>query len=171
MPRGHSRPSSSVRPDRSLVPGVVAIRGRPVQGTRESLSATAPLSLQPRPAGSPSDVAQPLRSLRPKPPSRCTAAAPSTRRSLPRDAAALLLRVARTAFESQPQPPPGFSSYPVTPLVQRGRIGRGRRSGPGSAVEASPGRHFVFRDGRGSRTGATFINCSPPKVPRGRKDC
>ncbi|KAJ1143849.1 hypothetical protein NDU88_010151 [Pleurodeles waltl] len=82
--------------------------------------------------------------------SRRTAAASSTRRSLPPDAAALLLHAAGTVFGAQPQPPPGFSPYPVTPLFQRGRVGRDRRSGPGSVLEDSPGRHFVFRDGTGA---------------------
>ncbi|KAJ1213231.1 hypothetical protein NDU88_000869 [Pleurodeles waltl] len=82
--------------------------------------------------------------------SRRTAAASPTQRSLPLDAAALLLHAARTTFEAQPQPPPGFFPYPVTPLFQFGRTGRDRRSGPDSAAGVSPGRHFVFRDGSGA---------------------
>ncbi|KAJ1143995.1 hypothetical protein NDU88_010297 [Pleurodeles waltl] len=82
--------------------------------------------------------------------SRRMAAASSNRRSLPPDAAALLLHAAGTVFGAQLQPPPGFSPYPVTPLFQRGRVGRDLRSGPGSASEDSPGRHFVFRDGTGA---------------------
>ncbi|KAJ1135300.1 hypothetical protein NDU88_001740 [Pleurodeles waltl] len=84
------------------------------------------------------------------PPSRRTAAASSTRRSLPPDAAAPPPHAAGTALGSQPQPLPGFSSYPVTPLFQRGRVRGDRRSGPSSAAEVSPGRHFVFGDGTGT---------------------
>ncbi|KAJ1085079.1 hypothetical protein NDU88_005212 [Pleurodeles waltl] len=82
--------------------------------------------------------------------SRCTASAPPTQRSLSLDAAALLLHAARTTFGAQPQLPPGFFPHPATPPFQFGRIGRDRRSGPDSAAEISPGRHFVSRDGSGA---------------------
>ncbi|KAJ1141072.1 hypothetical protein NDU88_007408 [Pleurodeles waltl] len=115
--------------------------------TRKSLSANAPLPLQPRPAGSPLGAAQPLSSPRPMSSSRRTAAAPPTQRSLPLDAAALLLHAAGTMFGAQPQLPPGFFPHPATPPFQLGRIGRDRPFGPDSAAEISPGRHFVSRDG------------------------
>ncbi|KAJ1198031.1 hypothetical protein NDU88_001875 [Pleurodeles waltl] len=118
--------------------------------TRKSLSANASPPLQPRPAGSPPGAAQPLSSPRPMSSSRRTAAASPTQRSLPLDAAALLLHAARTTFGAQPQLPPGFFSPPDTPPFQFGRTGRDRRSGPDSAAEVSPGRHFVSRDGSGS---------------------
>ncbi|KAJ1136070.1 hypothetical protein NDU88_002488 [Pleurodeles waltl] len=79
--------------------------------------------------------------------SRRTAAAPPTQRSLPLDAAALLLHAAGTTFGAQPQLPPGFFPHPATPPFQLDRIGRDRRFGPDSAAEISPGRHFVSRDG------------------------
>ncbi|KAJ1122452.1 hypothetical protein NDU88_000939 [Pleurodeles waltl] len=44
----------------------------------------------------------------------------------------------------------GFLLTPSHLLFQRGRVRRDRRSGPGSAAEVSPGRHFVFRDGTGA---------------------
>ncbi|KAJ1096511.1 hypothetical protein NDU88_006276 [Pleurodeles waltl] len=81
------------------------------------------------------------------PSSRRTAAAPPTQRSLPLDAAALLLHAAGTTFGAQPQLPPGFFPHPATPPFQLDRIGRDRRFGPDSAAEISPGRHFVSRDG------------------------
>ncbi|KAJ1101732.1 hypothetical protein NDU88_006797 [Pleurodeles waltl] len=118
--------------------------------TRESLSANASPPLQPRPAGSPPGAAQPLSSPRPMSSSRRTAAASPTQRSLPLDAAALLLHAARTTFGAQPQLPPGFFPYPATPPFQFGRTGRDRRSGPDSAAGVSPGRHFVSRDGSGA---------------------
>ncbi|KAJ1154953.1 hypothetical protein NDU88_007692 [Pleurodeles waltl] len=115
--------------------------------TRKSLSANAPPPLQPRPAGSPLGAAQPLSSPRPMSSSRRTAAAPPTQRSLPLDAAALLLHAAGTTFGAQPQLPPGFFPRTATPPFQLDRIGRDRRFGPDSAAEISPGRHFVSRDG------------------------
>ncbi|KAJ1104918.1 hypothetical protein NDU88_002326 [Pleurodeles waltl] len=81
--------------------------------------------------------------------SRRTAAASPTQRSLPLDAAALLLHAARTTFGAQPQLPPGFFPYPATPLFQFGRTRRDRRSGTDSVAGVSPGRHFLFRDGSG----------------------
>ncbi|KAJ1101310.1 hypothetical protein NDU88_006380 [Pleurodeles waltl] len=84
------------------------------------------------------------------PPSWRTAAASSTRRSLPPDAAAPPPHAAGAALGSQPQPFPGFSSYPVTPLFQRGHVRGDLQSGPSSAAEVSPGRHFVFGDGTGA---------------------
>ncbi|KAJ1093341.1 hypothetical protein NDU88_006445 [Pleurodeles waltl] len=86
----------------------------------------------------------------PMPPSWRTAAASSTRRSLPPDAAAPPPHAAGAALGSQPQPHPGTPSYPVTPLFQHGRVRGDRRSGPSSAAEVSPGRHFVFGDGTGA---------------------
>ncbi|KAJ1177568.1 hypothetical protein NDU88_002821 [Pleurodeles waltl] len=86
--------------------------------------------------------------------SRRTAAAPPTQRSLPLDAAALLLHAAGTTFGAQPQLPPGFFPHPATPPFQLGRIGRDRRSGPDSAAEISPGRHFVSRDGSDGSDGS-----------------
>ncbi|KAJ1090320.1 hypothetical protein NDU88_003453 [Pleurodeles waltl] len=111
------------------------------------------------------------------PPSRRTAAASSTRRSLPPDAAAPPPHAAGTALGSQPQPLPGFSSYPVTPLFQRARVRGDRRSGPSSAAEVSPGRHFVFRDGTERArldNGGRFRQVLPAgdsQGSRGHQDC
>ncbi|KAJ1209012.1 hypothetical protein NDU88_004391 [Pleurodeles waltl] len=104
--------------------------------------------------------------------SRRTAAASPTHRSLPLDAAALLLHAARTTFGAQPQPPPGFFPYPVTPLFQFGRTGRDRRSGPDSAAGVSPGRHFVFKDGSGAarERGRFHEGAGDSQGSRGRKD-
>ncbi|KAJ1213793.1 hypothetical protein NDU88_001424 [Pleurodeles waltl] len=102
------------------------------------------------------------------PPSRRTAAASSTRLSLPPDAAAPPPHAAGTALGSQPQPLPGFSSYPVTPLFQRGRV-RGGSPVRHQLSRGSPPRPpFCFRgrDGRGSTTGAAFARCFPPEIPR-----
>ncbi|KAJ1166485.1 hypothetical protein NDU88_006885 [Pleurodeles waltl] len=109
------------------------------------------------------------------PPSRRTAAASSTRHSPPPDAAAPPQHAAGTALGSQPQPLPGFSSYPVTPLFQRGRVRGDCRSGPSSAAEISPGRHFVFGNGTGAaRKRGRFRQVLPAgdsQGPRGHKDC
>ncbi|KAJ1140358.1 hypothetical protein NDU88_006713 [Pleurodeles waltl] len=70
--------------------------------------------------------------------SRRTAAAPPTQRSLPLDAAALLLHAAGTTFGAQPQLPPGFFPRPATPPLQPDRIGRYRRFGPTRPRKSAP---------------------------------
>ncbi|KAJ1197295.1 hypothetical protein NDU88_001157 [Pleurodeles waltl] len=109
------------------------------------------------------------------PPSRRTAAASSTRRCLPPDAAAPPPHAAGTALGSQPQPLPGFSSYPVTPLFQRGRVRGDRRSGPSSAAEVSPGP-ILFSGTERARldNGGRFRQVLPARDSqgsRGHKDC
>ncbi|KAJ1189502.1 hypothetical protein NDU88_006247 [Pleurodeles waltl] len=107
------------------------------------------------------------------PPSRRTAAASSTRRSLPPDAAAPPPHATGTALGSQPQPLPGFSSYPVTPLFQRVRVRGDRRSGPSSAAEVSP----ILFSGTGRArldNGDRFrqvLTAGDPQGSRGHKDC
>ncbi|KAJ1184378.1 hypothetical protein NDU88_001185 [Pleurodeles waltl] len=98
----------------------------------------------------------------PMPPSRRTAAASSTRRSLPPNAAAPPPHAAGIALGSQRQPLPGFSSYPVTPLFQRGRV-RG-------------GSSFCFRGRARARfdNGGRFRQVLPAgdsQGSRGHKDC
>ncbi|KAJ1131129.1 hypothetical protein NDU88_009472 [Pleurodeles waltl] len=108
----------------------------------------------------------------PMPPGWRTPAASSTRRSLPPDAAAPPPHAAGAALGSQPQPYPGTPSYSVTPLFQRVR--GDRRSGPSSAAEVSPGRHFVFGDGRARLdNGGRFrqvLLAGASQGPRGHKD-
>ncbi|KAJ1203149.1 hypothetical protein NDU88_006943 [Pleurodeles waltl] len=139
-------------PQRGLVPSrclrhIPRTLSTPLSSLTTPGSPSPQTPLQPRPAGSPLGAAQPLSSPRPMSSSRRTAAAPPTQRSLPLDAAALLLHAAGTTFGAQPQLPPGFFPHPATPPFQFDRIGRDRRFGPDSAAEISPGRHFVSRDG------------------------
>ncbi|KAJ1201892.1 hypothetical protein NDU88_005696 [Pleurodeles waltl] len=106
--------------------------------------------------------------------SRRTAAASPTQRSLPLDAAALLLHAARTTFGVQPQLPPGFFPYPATPPFQFGHIGRDRRSGPDSAAGVSPAAIlFSGTDRARLGNGAAFMKvlaAGDSQGSRGRKD-
>ncbi|KAJ1175673.1 hypothetical protein NDU88_000960 [Pleurodeles waltl] len=156
-PRGHSRPSPSVRPDRGVFPGAAAVRGGPVQiGDSERVAPSLSVQLL---------VIRSCRYLQNGlVPSRCLRRTPWTP-SIP-------LSSLMTPGSPSPQPPlrrssPGQRGLPwvqrslsappssrrtaaATPLFQFGRTGRDRRSGPGSAAGVSPSRHFVFRDGSGA---------------------
>ncbi|KAJ1165569.1 hypothetical protein NDU88_005990 [Pleurodeles waltl] len=89
--------------------------------------------------------------------------------SSPRGTAPPFPQAARFAHGARPRLLPGFSPHPVTPPVQCSRARRGCRPGIDSVAGASSGRHFVFggQTGRGTGTGAAFLNCSPPQTPPG----
>ncbi|KAJ1126427.1 hypothetical protein NDU88_004834 [Pleurodeles waltl] len=137
------------------------------QGTRESLSATAPPPLQLRPAGSrvqrsrlaPSAAVPKFahgRSLihTALSSSRRSGAAPTRRGSRARVVASTLSRVPflprRTSVPARPRP----GGSPVRPQLSRGSQFR-------------PPFCFRGRDGRGSTTGAAFARSSSPEPLRG----
>ncbi|KAJ1142248.1 hypothetical protein NDU88_008575 [Pleurodeles waltl] len=137
------------------------------QGTRESLSATAPPPLQLRPAGSrvqrsrlaPSAAVPKFahgRSLihTALSSSRRSGAAPTCRGSRARVVASTLSRVPflprRTSVPARPRP----GGSPVRPQLSRGSQSR-------------PPFCFRGRDGRGSTTGAAFARSSSPEPLRG----
>ncbi|KAJ1174749.1 hypothetical protein NDU88_000042 [Pleurodeles waltl] len=136
---------ASVSPPHSVDPRHASVD---TQGTRESLSATVPLPLQLRPAGSWVQRSRSAPSADAPKLAHGRSLIHTVLSSSGRSSAAPTCRGSRA--RSQPQPYPGSPSYPVTPLIQLGRVRGDRRSGPSSAAEVSPGCHFVFGDGTGA---------------------
>ncbi|KAJ1115643.1 hypothetical protein NDU88_003865 [Pleurodeles waltl] len=105
--------------------------------------------------------------------SRRTAAAPPTQRSLPLDAAALLLHAAGTTFEAPPQLPPGFFPRPATPPLQPDRIRSAptqpRKSAPAAILFPGTDRTDRARLGNGAAL-MKLLAAGDSQGSRGRQD-